>query len=275
MIPVSPISPTFTVWGITLYTYGVIIGIAVLAAVKVMELFLKKSQKSPEVFMSVTWLTLIVALVWARLWHILTDFHLYQNNLMAVFQLRNGGMSIVGALLGGALAVPIALKLFDTKKEYSWKYVFDIVAFGLPVGQIIGRLGNYVNQELYGLPLTSDVPWKLAIDDEYRLSGYATYHFFHPLFLYESIAMLLFFFVVVQFKKKQLFTVGSGVYALLYIWFYSCVRYILDFFRIDTAIKLFGLLGINQVFFLSIFLISTVILYIYVAIPRFKRSVSV
>ena len=112
------------------------------------------------------------------------------------------------------------------------KLWIDLAALGLPLGQAIGRLGNWVNQELYGLPTT--LPWGIYIAPENRVSGFEAYSHFHPLFAYEAAWMLLtyIFFYGYLYRQKKI-QLGTGMYALGYLASYAVIRFSLDFLRIN------------------------------------------
>ena len=111
----------------------------------------------------------------------------YVNHLNEIVAVWNGGVAIYGAVLGGLLVMVIYSRLMGVK----WVGAVDVSVLGLSLGQAVGRWGNYINQELYGLP--TSVPWKIFIAPENRMVGYENVMYYHPLFLYESIGCLMLF----------------------------------------------------------------------------------
>ncbi len=249
-------------FGLTFHLYGLIIGLAVLAAYQISQAVATRFGMQQTVFEKISVYGLVGALIGARLWHVATDWHLYQGNAVEILFVWQGGLSILGAVLG--LCLGVWLYFWNNGKSYRQLLTFlDAFAVGLPFGQAIGRLGNYVNQELYGEPST--LPWAVTIDTQHRLPGYEQIATYHPLFAYEMMAtlaagVLLHMFVTNSstFSTKSSLNVGTGSVITLYVLYYSVVRFLLDFLRIDKAVS--GLLGLgtNQ-----LILVATSILSIF------------
>jgi phosphatidylglycerol---prolipoprotein diacylglyceryl transferase len=207
-------------------------------------------------------------LVWgtigARLWHILTpplsSIQLglttghYLTHPLDLFAVWIGGLGFPGALIGGA----VGLYFFCRKYELKFSEWMDILAPALALGQVIGRLGNYVNQELYGLP--TNLPWKIFINPEHRLAGYESVEFYHPLFAYESILSLLNLLLLIWLSRRFLDRLGSGDLFLAYLFIYAVIRFSLEFLRLDVS--LVNGMNINQVITAAVLPVSGAILYL-------------
>jgi len=218
-------------FGLTFHLYGLLVGIAVVVVISGVEWVLKKE----KIILNTTTLmisTVFFGVIGARLYHVLIEYKNYSiMNIGEVFSFWNGGMSIIGAFVGGLLSLVLVLHITHTKQYFL--SILDAIGLWIGLGQAIGRWGNYFNQELYGLP--TNLPWAITIDPEHRLSGYGEFSRFHPLFLYESLLMLA-FFVCIQYlyvSKKILFATGQiiGVYLI----YYAIVRFCLEFIRIDVV----------------------------------------
>jgi phosphatidylglycerol---prolipoprotein diacylglyceryl transferase len=159
-----------------------------------------------------------------------------------------GGLGIPGAIIGGSLA----LYLFCRRHKLNFAEWADIAAPALALGQAIGRWGNYVNQELYGSP--TNLPWKIYIAPQNRLSGNETIAYYHPLFLYESIWNLGNFFFLLWLGRRYSDRLIPGDIFLVYLIVYPVGRFFLEFLRIDYA-PLFGI-NANQMFMLVVALAS-------------------
>jgi len=199
----------------------------------------------------------------ARLWHVftpplssvqlgLTTEH-YLTHALDLFATWIGGLGFPGALLGGA----IGLYFFCRKHALRFGDWADILAPALPLGQAIGRAGNYFNQELYGLP--TNVPWKLFIDPEYRLAGYEKVEYYHPLFAYESILSLFNLFLVVWVCRRFSARLNEGDLFLLYVLNYAAIRFGLEFLRLDVS--LVRGLNVNQAFMVLLAFCSVAVIY--------------
>lgn len=166
--------------------------------------------------------TLIPAILLARVWHVATDFHLYEDNLVAALYIWNGGLSIFGGLFGGAGGI----YLYCRKYQVNFPRALDLLAVFLPLGQVLGRYGNFANQELYGKQ--TNLPWGVYIRAEKN--------YFHPAFLYEQLGNLaLFLLLFTLFRKKKL-QLGSGQFTALYFLGYGIVRFLVDFARTDPDV---------------------------------------
>lgn len=196
-------------------------------------------------------ISLLLAVVGARSWHVIFNWQYYAQHSNLIWQTWRGGISIIGALVFGLLSFYCLLiyRLISPNKTSTLaqklgfglsvvKFLFDCLALSIPVAQIIGRLGNYVNQELYGLP--TSLPWGIHIDLANRPSEFLAFSKFHPLFLYEMLllALLLFCFYLFFLWKKKMFKqlFGQGTFFTIYIVYYATARFVLDFLRIDKEI---------------------------------------
>lgn len=247
---------SFSILGITFHTYGLIVGIALVVGLQLIEYRFRQIKK-PLFTEQQLWKTIIVVTIFGilggRFWHVGTDWYLYQGNPLAAFEIWNGGMSILGAVAGGVLGSYVSMKWFSfDQPKKSVLTLFDLVVFGMPISQAIGRFGNFVNQELYGLP--TNLPWAIPIDEVHRVSGYETYTHFHPLFLYEAMVTTSFGIGLwwLWYTKSKLLRFGSGNIALVYLLFYSLTRFFLEFIRIEKTLFLQTPLGFNQVVLLVV-----------------------
>ncbi len=237
-----------------MHLYGFIIGISLVTAVNLIYWMLNKQiDFNEKCFNKITLSVVVGGIVGARLWHVVTDFYLYQDNLVQAFIVTNGGLSIFGAILFGLLSG--LLVSTSCPKGFFLKFL-DATAFALPIAQAIGRLGNLVNQELYGLPVNEHYLLKLYIDPVHRLAKYQDYAYYHPLFLYEAVLLLLFsttlfYLYFYNFKVLKLPKIGSGALFTYYILYYLVIRFILDFIRIDK-VMVNSILGVNQAIILGV-----------------------
>ncbi len=249
---------------ITFHLYGLFIGLALLVGLWLVERKSKALQLDGDYFWQLVTAVIILALIGARLWHVLTDWPVYQNHWGRIFFVNAGGMSIFGALAGGWLGLTtfnfwhekLHQLLGISPVKINQTTFLDLTVFGLPLAQAIGRLGNYANEELYGLPTQSH--FALYIDSAHRLPGFASQAYYQPLFLYEIIALLFLVWLIywLSQRSKNFFRIGSGHLFLVYLLGYSLARFFLDFIRLDKAVfpGPFSWLGVNQaiVFFVAL-----------------------
>ncbi len=106
----------------------------------------------------------------------------------------------------------------------------------MPLGQAIGRWGNYFNQELYGRP--TNLPWGIPISPAYRVAGYEQFKYFHPTFLYESLLNLSLFLILLTLQRTRRSALGTT--SALYLIGYALIRIAMEQFRIDVTPTLLG-----------------------------------
>jgi prolipoprotein diacylglyceryl transferase len=222
------VPPVIDVFGIfNIHVYGVIIFTAIVTAALLSKKLLDAELGKVNIDLVEALIYIMVpAVVGARIYHVLTDYQLYRNNFMGIFAIWNGGLGLIGGLLGGLLGLYVFVKL----KKLNFAPILRAVIVAVPLGQAVGRLGNLVNQEIFGPPTDSMLGMYVRIQN--RPAGYEQYEFFQPLFLYEMIANLILAAVLfVMWKrgvdaKNMLFTYVAG---------YGAIRYFLDFFRLEGA----------------------------------------
>jgi phosphatidylglycerol---prolipoprotein diacylglyceryl transferase len=243
----------------TVFFYALIILLGVLVACFLTMRRAKDYGQDPDLVWDLaTWL-LIAGIIGARLWHVLlpsasqvangitTQFYL--THPLDAINIRNGGLGIPGAVIGGALA----LFIFTRAKKLSFWTWTDMIAPGLILAQAIGRWGNFVNQELYGAPST--LPWAIFIDQAYRLPEFKDIATYHPLFLYECIWNVAVMFFILWAEKQFAEKLKSGDLFTIYLIGYPLGRFLLEFLRLDTA-QAFGI-NFNQTFMAAIALCAT------------------
>lgn len=183
-----------------------------------------------EIILDVAPIVVLAAIVGARLYYVMLEWDRYQNNLAGAINLRSGGLTIHGAIVGGGLAAWLLLR----KREGTIWHWFDILVPALALGQAIGRWGNWANQEAFGTP--TSLPWAVTIDPSRRPAGYEQYSTFHPTFLYESLFSLAFCTVltVMVLNQERLRWFRPGMAFGMYLFGYGAVRLVLESIRTDS-----------------------------------------
>ena len=214
--------------------YGLMVGLGIVVGASVAERLRQWIMDNGEWKMSgkvgvwdvLLWM-IVPGIVGARLYHVVDYWQeVYVGQWWLIPQVWTGGLGIYGALLGGM----VGLWLFCKRHKQNFLQWLDVIAFGLPIGQAIGRCGNYFNQELYG-KLTS-LPWGIYIEPQHRLVGYEQYSYFHPAFLYESLWSLVTFGVLLVFARRYGMRLKSGTFFTLYLLFYFLGRFFLEYIKI-------------------------------------------
>ena len=243
---------------LTLNFYGLIIMIGVVAAAVLSYFEAKRRQLNTDVILdSLTWIVL-GGVIGARLWHIFTPpasmveqgitTQYYLTHPLAAIAIWRGGLGIPGAVAGGALA----FYLYSRKRGLKFGRWADVFAPGLALGQAIGRWGNFVNQEVYGMP--SDLPWAIRIDPQHRLPEFMEFETYHPLFLYESIFNLLNMGFLLWISRKYADKFKDGDVFLTYLITYPIFRFFMEFLRLDNSYV--GGINANQTLMIIIAVLS-------------------
>jgi phosphatidylglycerol:prolipoprotein diacylglycerol transferase len=221
--------------------YGIIIVSAVLVAAYVASLEAKRRGQDPDHVWNALLLCLALGIIGARLYHVFSSprggmvgWDYYRQNPIAILQIWYGGLAIYGAVIGGLLGVYIYARL----NKLSFLQWVDIGTPGLILAQVIGRWGNFINQELYGYP--TNLPWGITITPPYRippyddLTLYPTSTRFHPTFLYESLWNLLGFLLLMYVTRRYLDRLLDGDVFCLYAIWYPVGRILVEALRPDA-----------------------------------------
>jgi phosphatidylglycerol---prolipoprotein diacylglyceryl transferase len=248
----------------TLHFYGIIIMIGVVAGSFLAQKEAnRRGLDGNQIWDLLVWV-LIAGIIGARLWHILTPMPdliaqgitpgYYLTHPLAAIAIWNGGLGILGGVIGGVLA----LFWFTRRRHLSFVTWLDLLAPGLALGQAIGRWGNFVNQELYGAP--SNLPWAIYIDPQHRYPGFQNVAYYHPLFLYESLWNLANMALLLWLSRKFQSWLRPGDIFLVYLVVYPFGRFMLEFLRLESS-QVAGI-NINQAIMGGIALVSAITLLV-------------
>ena len=255
LLPVSMPSPPQGVWylgPVPLRAYGIIIACAMVVAVLLTKKRYEERGGNPELVYDVALWAIPFGIVGARLYHVITSPYKYfgpNGQWLEIFRIWEGGIAIMGAVIGGVIGSAIALHRAGQRMGP----FADAVAPTLLIAQAMGRFGNWFNQELFGKATT--LPWGLEIDDRHLPAGYASGTLFHPTFLYEVIWNLSMAFIIIALDKRFKFKGGQLIF--LYMSLYAIGRFWIENLRIDPA-KIFLGMRLNAWSALVIIIIGIV-----------------
>lgn len=241
-----PQSILVTFGPIVIHWYGLMLALGFLAGFGLLYLLFKKYGRDTEQIYTLVMYIVIPALIGARLYYIMYAWKFYVHDLLGVFRVWEGGLAIHGVLIGGILGLWLYARKY---KESIWE-LLDLLAPCVIAGQIVGRWGNYFNQELHGTP--TQLPWGIPID--MPPVGYENFIYFHPTFLYESllnavVLIILLFIHYFKIKSRVInyrlrvpkYILQPGNIFLLYIMLYSVNRFLMEFLRTDYSPIVFGI----------------------------------
>lgn len=204
----------FEIFGLSIRWYGILIGSGMILGAWLAMREARRVGLNDDTLIDALIIALPIAILGARLYYVLFNLSDY-DSLLEALNFRSGGLAIHGGVLAGVGSFWVYAKI---KKLDFFKWL-DIVAPSIILGQAIGRWGNYINQEAHGGETT--LPWGIMID------GIK----YHPTFLYESLANLIIFVVLVIIRKKKKF---DGQIIALYMILYSVVRFFIEGLRTDS-----------------------------------------
>jgi prolipoprotein diacylglyceryl transferase len=266
----SPSDGVVRLGPVPLHMYGLMIaaGVLVAAAVGRRRYVAKgpegqsetEARARAEAFDSVAFWAVIGGIIGARLYHVITDYQLFEDHPERMVQIWKGGLGIWGAVIGGAFAVWIV----GRRRGLVFADIADAIVPGLAFAQAIGRWGNWFNQELFGGPST--LPWAVEIDRAHRPAGYEQYATFQPTFLYESLWCLALGFALLYVDKR--YKLVRGQLFALYAAGYTAFRLPMEEMRIDPAHTI-GPLRVNAWVSIAVFVISVMV---FVWLGRRARS---
>jgi len=238
------ISPSINFGIFTIRWYGVILAAAILAGFFLARKYSWTFGISEKEIDDLSFWLVLTGILGARIYYVLFSFSYYLNAPSEIIKIWHGGLSIYGGLIAGFGF----LFFYTLRRAYSFYQLSDLIVLALPISQAIGRLGNFVNLEAFGLP--TNLPWKMFVDQAHRPFEYIGYSFFHPAFLYE-ILLNLFVFVALFFLKTRF---KNGILTYIYLALYSFGRFFIESIRLDS----FFVLGYraDQIVALIIFVFS-------------------
>ena len=235
----------FTVFGIEVRWYGVLIALGMVLATLLTYKRAPRHGLEPDRVLDFILICIPVGIIGARLYYVVFNWSMYEGDFLKIINLRLGGLAIHGGLIFGIAAAVILCAVWKIRPLN----VMDLAVPGVALAQAIGRWGNYFNSEAHGGP--TDLPWAVTVNGQ-------TYH---PTFLYESIWCFLLFLFLIYMDNHRRF---EGQIFLLYGILYSVERFFVEALRTDSL--MIGPFKQAQVLSLSViivFTIASVILYKY------------
>ena len=256
---------SFTIFGIEIALYGLIITLGMLLAVALSARLADREElKGEEVWNASLW-CIVLSIVGARIYYVVFSWDAYRGDLLQIFNLRAGGL----AFYGGLIAAAATLLFYVKKKQLSFPRYADVMVHGILLGQSIGRWGNFTNREAFGgyteglfamrLPLSmvrgSDITQEIALHVESGMN----YIQVHPTFLYESAWNLCLLLLLLWYSKKKL-SRFAGERMLMYLGGYGLGRFLIEGLRTDQLRFPGTEIAVSQVLGGALFVCATVLI---------------
>lgn len=235
------VGKSISIFGFSIAYYGMIIGAAILIGFLIATAEAKRTGQNPEDYLDMGIVGVIAGIAGARIYYVIFSWDLYKDNLLSIFNLREGGLAIYGGVIGAVSAVFV---MAAVKKKSPFQ-ILDTIALALLNGQMLGRWGNFFNREAFGeytdclfamrLPVDAVRPGditELMRENMQRIDG-VSYIQVHPTFLYESLwcaGLLIILFLYRKHKKYE------GELFLMYLFGYGAGRVWIERLRTDQLV---------------------------------------
>ena len=235
------VGKNISIFGFSIAYYGIVIVTGMMIAIWIAQREAKRTGQNPEQYLDLAMIGIAAGILGARIYYVIFAWDYYKDDLLSIFNIRQGGLAIYGGIIGACIAVVI----YSRKKKQNFSLLMDAASMSIVFGQIMGRWGNFFNREAFGdytnnlfamqLPVSAvranEITQKMW-DHVVTVNG-VEYIQVHPTFLYESlwnVGVLLFLF---WFRKRKKF---NGEVFLMYLIGYGLGRIWIEGLRTDQLL---------------------------------------
>ena len=235
------VGKNISIFGFSIAYYGIVIVTGMMSAIWIAQREAKRTGQNPEQYLDLAMIGIAAGILGARIYYVIFAWDYYKDDLLSIFNIRQGGLAIYGGIIGACIAVVI----YSRKKKQNFGLLMDTASMSIVFGQIMGRCGNFFNREAFGdytnnlfamqLPVSAvranEITQKMW-DHVVTVNG-VEYIQVHPTFLYESlwnVGVLLFLF---WFRKRKKF---NGEVFLMYLIGYGLGRIWIEGLRTDQLL---------------------------------------
>ena len=235
------VGKNISIFGFSIAYYGIVIVTGMMIAIWIAQREAKRTGQNPEQYLDLAMIGIAAGILGARIYYVIFAWDYYKDDLLSIFNIRQGGLAIYGGIIGACIAVVI----YSIKKKQNFGLLMDTASMSIVFGQIMGRWGNFFNREAFGdytnnlfamqLPVSAvranEITQKMW-DHVVTVNG-VEYIQVHPTFLYESlwnVGVLLFLF---WFRKRKKF---NGEVFLMYLIGYGLGRIWIEGLRTDQLL---------------------------------------
>ena len=170
------VGKNISIFGFSIAYYGIVIVTGMMIAIWIAQREAKRTGQNPEQYLDLAMIGIAAGILGARIYYVIFAWDYYKDDLLSIFNIRQGGLAIYGGIIGGAITVLVLSRV----KRIPTLVMLDNAAMVVIIGQILGRWGNFMNRAAHGS--VKDSFFKMGLVDA---AGKVTYY--HPTFLYESV----------------------------------------------------------------------------------------
>ena len=249
-------SVAFRIGSVEIYWYGILIAAAMITCVALAIRQAKNNKFSGDLVYDIALVSIPCAIIGARLYYVICEWQYYAHDLGKIFDTRSGGLAVYGGIIGAFLGAFVMLRI----RKIPYSTCADYCIVYIPLGQAIGRWGNFFNQEAFGT--TTTLPWGMYSSEvsNYLARNCPDLDFtmpVHPTFLYESIVDLALFFILYYVRKHSKYSYETlSVYMIIY----GTARFFIESLRTDSLY--IGNTGLRTSQVLSVIIVVAGLLYI-------------
>ena len=276
-IHLNNVGKSISVFGFSIAYYGIIIGCGMLIAIFMAAHEAKVTRQNPEDYIDLGIVGIIFGVIGARIYFVIFSWDMYKDNLLDIFNTREGGL----AIYGGVIAAVITILVFAKVKHLYAPQIADVVAPSLLFGQIVGRWGNFFNREAFGeytdnlfamqLPMSavrsSDVT-ELMREHITTIDGIQFIQV-HPTFLYESLWNLALLMIIFAYRRHKTY---EGEIILIYLFGYGLGRLWIEGLRTDQLWFPGTEIAVSQVLAGVLVVVAGALLIYFRKKPRIKKQ---
>lgn len=273
-IYLSNVPKTISIFGFEIAFYGMIIAAGVFLGFLLAAKEGKRLGQPDDLWWDFILYAIVFSVLGARIYYVIFSWDMYKDNLWEIFNIRNGGLAIYGAVIGGFLT----LLVFSKIKKQSFLGMADAGVFGLLAGQIIGRWGNFMNREVFGgysdglfamrLPIEAVRPSDISPALAAHIVEGTNYIQVHPTFLYEGVLNLILLLLMWAYRKHKKF---DGEMVLWYLGGYGIIRFVVEGIRTDQLKIGHTNIAVSQVLGMILFVLSLMIAVV-LHVRMFKKA---
>ena len=215
------VGKSISIFGFSIAYYGIVIVTGMMIAIWIAQREAKRTGQNPEQYLDLAMIGIAAGILGARIYYVIFAWDYYKDDLLSIFNIRQGGLAIYGGIIGGVITLLVVAKV----KKIPAPVLLDLAGMGVIIGQCIGRWGNFMNREAFGAETT--LPWRMQLT-----TTAGTLVEVHPTFLYESlwnvVGLLLIVFVVAKGRRFD------GENTWFYFLWYGIGRFWVEGLRTDS-----------------------------------------